>query len=395
MTPSQVAIAPETGVRSITILGSTGSVGANTVDLVMRTPERFSVTALSANRNVALLAEQARTLKAEIAVVADESCYGDLKEALSGSGVEVAAGRQAVIEAAMRPSDWVMASIVGTAGLEPTFKAVERGAIVGLANKECLVSAGDVMINEIKRHGATIIPVDSEHSAIFQVFDFDDPAKVNRIILTASGGPFREKSLKEMASMTPEQAVAHPNWDMGVKISIDSATMMNKGLELIEAYHLFPVSEEKIEILVHPQSVVHSLVDYVDGSVLAQMGAPDMRTPISYALGWPQRLATPAPRLNLQEIGNLSFEALDEVRFPALRLAREALKKGGNAPTVLNAANEIAVEGFLNGRLGFLEIAAIVENTLENAPQCELVTLSDVLDADDVAREIAKTYIKS
>jgi 1-deoxy-D-xylulose-5-phosphate reductoisomerase len=395
MTPSQVAIAPETGVRSITILGSTGSVGANTVDLVMRTPERFSVTALSANRNVVLLAEQARTLKAEIAVVADESCYGDLKEALSGSGVEIAAGRQAVIEAAMRPSDWVMASIVGTAGLEPTFKAVERGAIVGLANKECLVSAGDVMINEIKRHGATMIPVDSEHSAIFQVFDFDDPAKVNRIILTASGGPFREKSLKEMASMTPEQAVAHPNWDMGLKISIDSATMMNKGLELIEAYHLFPVSEEQIEILVHPQSVVHSLVDYVDGSVLAQMGAPDMRTPISYALGWPQRLATPAPRLNLQEIGNLSFEALDEVRFPALRLAREALKKGGNAPTVLNAANEIAVEGFLNGRVGFLEIAAIVENTLEKASHCELVTLSDVLDADDVAREIAKTYIKS
>jgi 1-deoxy-D-xylulose-5-phosphate reductoisomerase len=394
MTPSQVAIAPETGVRSITILGSTGSVGANTVDLVMRTPERFSVTALSANRNVVLLAEQARTLKAEIAVVADESCYGDLKEALSGSGVEIAAGRQAVIEAAMRPSDWVMASIVGTAGLEPTFKAVERGAIVGLANKECLVSAGDVMINEIKRHGATMIPVDSEHSAIFQVFDFDDPAKVNRIILTASGGPFREKSLKEMASMTPEQAVAHPNWDMGLKISIDSATMMNKGLELIEAYHLFPVSEEQIEILVHPQSVVHSLVDYVDGSVLAQMGAPDMRTPISYALGWPQRLATPAPRLNLQEIGNLSFEALDEVRFPALRLAREALKKGGNAPTVLNAANEIAVEGFLNKQIGFLEIAAIVENALENAPHCELVTLGDVLDADYIAREITKTYMK-
>jgi len=394
MTPSQVAIAPQSGVRSISILGSTGSVGTSTVDLVMRTPERFSVTALSANRNVALLAQQARTLKSEIAVVADESCYGDLKEALSGSGVEVAAGRKAVIEAAMRPSDWVMASIVGTAGLEPTFKAVERGAIVGLANKECLVSAGDVMISEIKNHGATMIPVDSEHSAIFQVFDYEDPAKVNRIILTASGGPFREKSLEEMALMTPEQAVAHPNWDMGAKISIDSATMMNKGLELIEAYHLFPVSEEQIEILIHPQSVVHSLVDYVDGSVLAQMGAPDMRTPISYALGWPQRLATPAPRLNLQEIGNLSFEAPDDVRFPALRLAREALKMGGNAPTVLNAANEIAVEGFLNGRVGFLEIAAIVENTMENAPQCELVTLSDVLEADGVAREIAKTYIK-
>jgi 1-deoxy-D-xylulose-5-phosphate reductoisomerase len=394
MTSSLESIAMETGVRSISILGSTGSVGTNTVDLVKLTPERFSVTALSANRNVALLADQARSLKAEIAVVADESSYGDLKDALSGSGIEVAAGRQAVIEAAMRPSDWIMSSIVGTAGLEPTFKAVERGAIVGLANKECLVSAGNVMINEIKYQGATVIPVDSEHSAIFQVFDFDDPDKVNRIILTASGGPFRKKSFEEMASMTPEQAVAHPNWDMGAKISIDSATMMNKGLELIEAYHLFPVSEEQIEILVHPQSVVHSLVDYVDGSVLAQMGTPDMRTPISYALGWPQRLATPAQRLNLREIGNLSFEAPDEVRFPALRLAREALKKGGNAPTVLNAANEIAVEGFLNKQIGFLEIAAIVENALENAPHCELVTLGDVLDADYIAREITKTYMK-
>ena len=394
MTPSHKAIAPETSIRSISILGSTGSVGTNTVDLVKLTPERFSVTALSANRNVALLAEQARALKAKIAVIADESCYNDLKEALSGSGVEIAAGRRAVIEAAMRPSDWIMSAIVGTAGLEPTFKAVERGAIIGLANKECLVSAGKVMINAIKHQGATIIPVDSEHSAIFQVFDFDNVDKINRIILTASGGPFREKSLKEMSTMTPEQAVAHPNWDMGAKISIDSATMMNKGLELIEAYHLFPVTEEKIEILVHPQSVVHSLVEYVDGSVLAQMGTPDMRTPISFALGWPQRLATPATGLNLQEIGNLSFEDPDEERFPALRLAREALRNGGNAPTVLNAANEIAVEGFLNNQINFLDIAAIVENTLENTPHCELETLSDVLDADCIARKTAKAYMK-
>ena len=396
MIPLKKVIAPEseTSIRSISILGSTGSVGTNTVDLVQLTPERFSVKALSANRNVALLSEQARTLRAEIAVIADESCYGDLKQALAGSGVEVAAGRKAVIEAAMRPSDWVMSAIVGTAGLEPTFKAVERGAIIGLANKECLVSAGKVMTSEIKHQGATIIPVDSEHSAIFQVFDFENVDKVNRIILTASGGPFREKSLKEMATMSPEQAIAHPNWDMGAKISIDSATMMNKGLELIEAYHLFPVNEEKIEILVHPQSVVHSLVDYVDGSVLAQMGTPDMRTPISFALGWPQRLANPAPSLNLQEIGSLTFEEPDEVRFPALRLAREALKKGGSAPTVLNAANEIAVEGFLNKQINFLEIAAIVENTLEYAPHCELVTLSDVLDADCIARKIAKECIK-
>ena len=287
-----------------------------------------------------------------------------------------------------------MASIVGTAGLEPTFKAVERGAIIGLANKECLVSAGDVMIGEIKRHGATLIPVDSEHSAIYQVFDFDDPGKVSRIILTASGGPFRDKSLSKMAAMTPSQAKAHPNWDMGAKISVDSATMMNKGLELIEAYHLFPVREDQIEILVHPQSVVHSMVDYVDGSVLAQMGTPDMRTPIAYALGWPQRMETPAPRLQLEEIASLTFELPDEERFPALKLARQALKKGGNAPTILNAANEIAVDGFLSGRIDFLEIAAIVEKTLESAPHFELGTLGDVLDADGGAREIAKSYIK-
>jgi 1-deoxy-D-xylulose-5-phosphate reductoisomerase len=394
MNPSNKATEKKTVIRSISILGSTGSVGINTVDLVKQTPERFSVTALSANRNVALLAEQARALKAKIAVIADEGCYNELKEALSGSGVEIAAGRQAVIEAAMRPSDWIMSAIVGTAGLEPTFKAVERGAIIGLANKECLVSAGKVMINAIKQQGATIIPVDSEHSAIFQVFDFDNVDKINRIILTASGGPFREKSLKEMSTMTPEQAVDHPNWDMGAKISIDSATMMNKGLELIEAYYLFPVCEEKIEILVHPQSVVHSLVEYVDGSLLAQMGTPDMRTPISFALGWPQRLATPAPGLNLQEIGNLSFENPDEERFPALRLAREALRNGGNAPTVLNAANEIAVEGFLNKQINFLKIAAIVENTLENTPHCELRTLGDVLDADYIARKTTKAYMK-
>lgn len=392
-THSQTAVKPQEHVRTLSILGSTGSVGANTVDLVLRSPERFNVVALSANRNVQLLAEQALVLNPEIAVVADPDCYAELSQALSGSGIEVAAGRGAIIEAAMRPSDWLMASIVGTAGLEPTLKAVERGAIIGLANKECLVSAGQVMTEEIKRHGATVIPVDSEHSAIFQVFNFDDPSKISRVILTASGGPFRQKSLDEMNNMTPAQAVAHPNWDMGTKISIDSATMMNKGLELIEAFHLFPVREDQIEILVHPQSVVHSMVEYVDGSMLSQMGAPDMRTPIAYALSWPQRMATPAPRLHLEEIGSLTFELPDEDRFPALRLARQALKKGGNAPTILNAANEIAVEGFLAGRIGFLEIAAIVEKTLESAPHFELGTLGDVLDADGGAREIARSYI--
>jgi len=370
-------------------MGSTGSVGSNTVDLVRRSPERFSVEALSANNNVPALVEQALLLKPKLAVVADEDAYNDLKSALSGSGIEVAAGSEAVIEAASRPADWVMAAIVGIAGLEPTLKAVERGAIVGLANKECLVSAGEVMIREIERHGATLIPVDSEHSAIFQVFDFDDPSKVARIILTASGGPFREKSLDEMAGMTPDQAVAHPNWDMGAKISIDSATMMNKGLELIEAYHLFPVPEEKIEILVHPQSVVHSMVDYVDGSVLAQLGTPDMRTPIAYALGWPGRMETPAARLQLDEIGSLTFETPDTDKFPALRLAREALKKGGNAPTSLNAANEVAVAAFLDGRIGFLDIVSIVEKTLEMTPSSGLGTIGDVLAVDAAARDIA------
>ncbi|MBT5014226.1 MAG: 1-deoxy-D-xylulose-5-phosphate reductoisomerase [Rhodospirillaceae bacterium] len=386
---AQTLVKEAPDVRSVSILGSTGSVGSNTVDLVKRSPERFSVEALSANRNVAALAEQALLLKPKLAVVADESAYQDLKAALSGSGIEVAAGTDAVLEAASRPSDWLMASIVGTAGLAPTLKAVERGAIVGLANKECLVSAGDVMIKEIERHGATLIPVDSEHSAIYQVFDFDDPSKVARIILTASGGPFREKSRDEMADMTPEQAVAHPNWDMGAKISIDSATMMNKGLELIEAYHLFPVPEQKIEILVHPQSVVHSMVDYVDGSVLAQLGAPDMRTPIAYALGWPARMETPVERLDLAEIGSLDFEAPDTDKFPALRLAREALIKGGNAPTSLNAANEIGVAAFLNGRIGFLDIISIVEKTLEKSQISDLGTIDDVLAADATARDIA------
>lgn len=379
--------------RSVSVLGSTGSIGTNTVDLLLRSPDRFDVVALSANRNVDLLAEQARCLQPRMAVVADPDCYRDLKNALSGTGISVAAGSEALEEAAALPSDWVMASIVGTAGLKPTLKAVERGAIVGLANKECLVSAGDVMIRNITKHGATLIPVDSEHSAIFQVFDFNDPSKIKRILLTASGGPFREKTSEEMARVTPAQAVAHPNWDMGAKISIDSATMMNKGLELIEAYHLFPVREDQVEILVHPQSVVHSMVDYVDGSVLAQMGTPDMRTPIAFALGWPHRMETPAATLRLEEIGTLTFEAPDTDRFPALRLAREALKKGGNAPTSLNAANEVAVAGFLAGRIGFLEIAAIVEKTLENAPHSALGNIGDVLEADQHARQLADSYI--
>jgi 1-deoxy-D-xylulose-5-phosphate reductoisomerase len=377
----------------MTILGSTGSVGVNTVDLVDRQPDDFVIEALTANRNVKALAEQSRRLRPKLAVVADPDFYGDLKTALRGSGVEVAAGAEAVVEAAKMPADWVMASIVGAAGLEPTLAAVRRGVIVALANKECLVSAGHIMMSEVSRNGATLLPVDSEHSAIFQVFEFDSADKVARIILTASGGPFREKDLDYMARVTPEQAVAHPNWDMGAKISVDSATMMNKGLELIEASHLFPVAPENIDILVHPQSIVHSMVEYVDGSVLAQLGTPDMRTPIAYALAWPKRMASPSPRLALEEIGTLTFEAPDEVRFPALRLARQALQTGGGAPTILNAANEVAVQGFLDCRIGFLDIARVVEQTLEKTPNGQMENLGDVYEIDAAARTFAESLV--
>lgn len=370
----------------MSILGSTGSIGCNTVDLLTRNPDAFSVHALTGNRNVKLLAEQALQLSAKLAVVADESLYGELKDLLSGSSVEAAAGDAAVAEAAARPSDIVVAAIVGTAGLKPTLEATRRGALVALANKETLVSAGAIMTEEVKNGGATLIPVDSEHSAIFQVFDFERADAVSKITLTASGGPFREKSLAQMKVMTPAQAVAHPNWDMGAKISIDSATMMNKGLEMIEAFHLFPVTSDEIEVLVHPQSVIHSMVSYVDGSVLAQLGTPDMRTPIAYALAWPARMAAPSETLSLADIGTLTFEAPDLVRFPALRLARESLEAGGSAPTVLNAANEIAVAAFLGGQIGFLDIAQMVERVLDDMDTVALVDIETVFAIDAEAR---------
>ena len=375
--------------RSVTILGSTGSVGTQTVDLVSRDPERFPVEALTANRNVALLAQQARQLKARMAVVADPTAYAELKELLSGTGIEVAAGSEAVAAAAERPADWVMAAIVGAAGLEPTLAAVRRGAVVAFANKEVLVCAGALMMEEVKAHGATLLPVDSEHSAIYQVFDFDRTDSVARLILTASGGPFRTRDRAFMAAATREQAVAHPTWDMGAKISVDSATMMNKGLELIEAHFLFGIPEERIDVLVHPQSVIHSLVEYVDGSVLAQLGTPDMRTPIAYALGWPARIATPAERLDLVKASSLTFEAPDPVRFPALRLARAALQSRGGAPTILSAANEVAVQAFLDRRIGFLDIERIVEETLTALPHRPLRDLAAVREADAEARRDA------
>ena len=382
---------PKPGVapKRVTILGSTGSIGTNTVELIAENPEAYAVEALTAKTNVALLAEQARKLGARLAVIGDSDLYGEFKEALAGTGIETAAGKAALIEAATRPADWVMAAIVGAAGLEPTLAAIRRGGSVGLANKECLVCAGDLMVAEIRKSGATLLPVDSEHNAIFQVFDMGQSAAVEKITLTASGGPFRELDHQAMAKVTPEQAVAHPNWDMGAKISVDSATMMNKGLELIEAYYLFPVEKDQIDILVHPQSVIHSMVFYVDGSVLAQLGMPDMRTPIAYTLGWPERIPAPSPRLDLGKVGELTFEAPDSKRFPALRLARQSLQSGGAAPTILNAANEVAVAGFLDGKIGFLDIARVVEETLEHLAAPELHGLEDVFEMDAAARRHA------
>ncbi|MFP6733266.1 MAG: 1-deoxy-D-xylulose-5-phosphate reductoisomerase [Rhodospirillales bacterium] len=380
--------------RSVTVLGSTGSVGRNTLDLIARDPDRFKVEALTGNRNAKLLAEQARIFKPSQVVIGDESLYEELKSDLSGTEIDVAAGRKALVEAAMRPSDLVLASIVGMAGLEPTMAAADRGAIVGLANKEGLVCAGTMLMDAVKQNGGVLIPVDSEHNAIFQVFNFRQADSVERLILTASGGPFRETPINKMSRATPKEAVAHPNWDMGAKISVDSATMMNKGLELIEAYFLFPVREDQIDILVHPQSVVHSMVEYVDGSVLAQLGSPDMRTPISYALSWPTRMVTPSPRLQLDKIANLTFEAPDTKRFPALQLAREALQAGGTAPATLNAANEVAVRYFLDESIGFLDICGIVSDVLAEMPTAGLDSMDAVYEIDTQARALAEQLAK-
>jgi len=379
--------AATTAPRRVSILGSTGSVGCNTVSLVEAEPERYAVEALTAHRNAELLASQARRLGAKFAVVGEESQYRALKSALSGSGIEAAAGPDAIVEAAARPSDWVMAAIVGAAGLAPTLAAVRRGALVGLANKETLVCAGGLITAEAKRHGARFLPVDSEHNAIFQVFDAERRHAIERIVLTASGGPFRERTRAEMERVTPEQAVAHPNWRMGAKISVDSATLMNKGLEVIEAHHLFDLPSEKIDVIVHPQSVVHGMVCYTDGSMLAQLGSPDMRTPIANALGWPDRIAAPSPRLDLAALARLTFEAPDPVRFPALRLIREALAEGGTMPTVLNAANEVAVAAFLQRRIGFLEIVATVERVMAAMPARAIASLDDVAAVDQAARD--------
>ncbi len=381
--------------RRVTVLGATGSVGCSTVDLLARNRDRFDVVALTANTNVALLAEQARLLNAEAAIIGDPDKRDDLRDALQGSDIEVMAGEAAIIEAASRPADIVVAAIVGAAGLRPALAASQQGSIVAIANKECLVCAGDLVMAEVERSGATLLPVDSEHNAIFQVFETGNASEVERLILTASGGPFRTWTRDEMATASPAQAVAHPNWDMGRKISVDSATLMNKGLELIEAAYLFPIPADRIEILVHPQSVVHSMVAYVDGSVLAQLGSPDMRTPIAYTLSWPERMAAPVNRLNLAEIGQLSFEEPDLELFPALTLARTALTRGNGSPAILNAANEVAVASFLDEKVGFLEIAAIVEETLDRVAIQPIGSFDDFEQLDAEARRVAQTLVKS
>ena len=373
--------------RTIAILGATGSVGTSTLDLVERSPEQFEVIALTAAKNVAALANAARRTSARLAVIDDAALLPELEQRLAGSCCRAATGRAALNEAAAGEAEWVMAAIVGCAGLEPVIAAVEAGRTVALANKEALVTAGSLMTDAARRSGATILPVDSEHNAIFQSLAGSRLEDVARIILTASGGPFRNRSLAEMAAMTPAQAVAHPNWSMGAKISVDSATMMNKGLELIEAHHLFGLPSERIDILVHPQSVIHSMVEYIDGSTIAQLGSPDMRIPIAHTLAYPARMATPAAPLDLVKTGKLEFEAPDPTRFPALRLARQALEAGGGEAIVLNAANEIAVAAFLAGRIGFLDIVPLVERTIERVAASAPRSIADVLDIDRAARD--------
>ena len=381
-------------MKTVTILGATGSIGTSTLDLVEREPDRFRVVALTANCDAERLAAAAIRTRASLAVVADESCLPALEAALAGTDVEAAGGAAAVEAAAASGADCTMSAIVGCAGLRPTLAAVAGGGTVVLANKEPLVSAGDLILAAARESGATLLPADSEHNAIFQCLDASRPEGVRRIILTASGGPFRDWTFDQMQVATPGQAVTHPNWSMGAKISVDSATLMNKGLELIEAAHLFPVPHDRIEIVIHPQSVIHSLVDHIDGSMLAQLGPSDMRVPIAHCLAWPERMATPMAPLDLVAIGKLEFQEPDPQRFPALRLARGALDAGGARPAILNAANEIAVAAFLAGRIGFLEIAAIVAHTLDRYDPAAPRTLDDVLAVDAEARVYADERVK-
>ena len=389
----QGSVAP----RSLSILGATGSIGKSTLDLVSRTPDAFEIIALTAHNNAAKLAESAKRMGARLAVIGNEQQYGELKSLLSGTDIKVAAGPTAVVAAAAEPADCVMAAIVGAAGLEPTFEAARQGRRLALANKECLVSAGPVFMAEIANAGTELLPVDSEHSAALQIVGTAAPESIETLMLTASGGPFRTWDEERLARATPEEALRHPNWSMGAKITVDSATLMNKGLELIEAYHLFPVELDQLRVVVHPQSIVHCLVSFADGSVIAQLAFPDMRTPIALSLSWPQRMATPTKKLDLEAVGSLTFEAPDEARFPALRMAREAMHRGATAPAVLNAANEVAVEAFLARRIPFPAIALSVGQCLEAAESRGLIRpesgLKGILDVDAEARRLAHSLL--
>jgi 1-deoxy-D-xylulose-5-phosphate reductoisomerase len=383
--------------RTVTVLGATGSVGSSTLDLLRRNRGRFQVEALTANSNAAELAKLAREMGARFAAVADESAYDELKTGLAGTRIEAGAGRQGLIEAASRRADWVMGAITGASGLEPTLAAVDQGRTVALANKECMVSAGALFMSRAASAGTTVLPVDSEHNAIFQALTAGPREDVTRIIITASGGPFRTWTREAVRAATPEQALRHPNWSMGPKITIDSATLMNKGLELIEAHHLFSVPAAELDVLVHPQSIVHGLVEYRDGAVIATLGAHDMRIPIAHCLAWPTRIDGPAPRLDLTKIGRLDFEAPDLDRFPALGLAKQALDAGQGAPTLLNAANEIAVAEFLNRRLGFAGIPMLVEAVIATAAQKGLMhepsSVEDALTIDEIGRALARELL--
>ncbi|MEJ2626603.1 MAG: 1-deoxy-D-xylulose-5-phosphate reductoisomerase [Pseudolabrys sp.] len=385
---------PDFDLRSVTILGATGSIGTSTVDLIKRNPDRYRVEAVTAGRNAGPLAEIARAVGARLAVVADEAAYSDLKAALAGSGIEAAAGETALVDAATRDADWVMGAISGAIGLKPTLAAIERGATVALANKECLVCAGGLFMRRAAAVGATVLPVDSEHNAVFQALGAGPREDIKQIILTASGGPFRTWTLDQIKAATPEQALKHPNWSMGPKITVDSATMMNKGLELIEAQHLFALDPDELGVLVHPQSVVHGMVEYRDGSVVAQLGTPDMRTPIAHCLAWPHRIDGAAARLDLAQVRQLTFEDHDPVRFPSIVVARQAMKTGGAAPTVMNAADEVAVAEFIAGGIAFPGIVALVEATLEAAAKrgilADPATVDEALAVDHVARSLAR-----
>jgi 1-deoxy-D-xylulose-5-phosphate reductoisomerase len=386
-------------VQRVSILGATGSVGTSTLDLLQRTPDAFQVIALTAQTSVEKLADAALATRARLAVIGDPAFYRQLKERLRGSGIEIAAGTEALQSAATMPADCVVAAMTGAAGLKPALAAVAQGRRVALANKECLVTAGALFMAAVQRCGTQLLPVDSEHSAVLQALGAAAPETIERIMLTASGGPFRTWEQARLATVTPEEALKHPNWTMGPKITIDSATMMNKGLELIEAFHLFPVAAHQLGILVHPQSIVHALVEYCDGSVMAQLASPDMRTPIAFALSWPNRMQAPTMRLDLAKVATLTFQAPDRKKFPAIALAEAALAKGGAAPAVLNAANEVAVEAFLAGRIGFLDIAGTVATCLEQSERGQglaiAASVDDILNLDADVRRLAHEIIKT